>query len=220
MALSLAASPALSLAQGRAIDEGTYVLTRGGAVIGTESFQVQRVPGQALIRITAMRTVGDQRTTAWLTADSLGTPEAFSLTVKQGSVTELSLKAMAAPGRLSSTWQDRRGNEAMKEFVVAPAGTVILDDELANPYYFSALHRRGGGVKVISPRAGRDFPATLVAGGLEPIDVGGRKVTATRYTLTGAGGGSPRDFWVDAAGRVLRVVLPGGVTATREELPR
>ena len=62
-------------------------------------------------------------------------------------------------------------------------------------------------------------PITLSASGLEPIDVGGRSVTATHYSL--ASGPVRTEFWVDAEGRVLRATIPSqGVVATREELPR
>src|SRR5438034_747523 len=55
----------------------------------------------------------------------------------------------------------------------------------------------------------------LTARGLEPIEIGGRSVTATKYSL-----GSGRQIWVDSAGRVLRVAQADGIVATREELPR
>jgi hypothetical protein len=205
--------------QGRAIDEGTFVLSRAGAQIGSESFQLVRMPGTPLMRITAQQTVGDHRIASMLTADSLGTPQTYNVTVKTGNATELTLKAAGAAGRLSSMSHDKGGNESMKEYVVAPGGTVVLDDELVSHYYFVALQRRGGGLKLIIPRLGRDVSATLTPGGLESIDVGGRSVTATKYSLSGGGAG-PRELWVDAAGRLLRVSLPGGVTAAREELPR
>ena len=225
--LSLVPQVALAVAlavpafgQGRAMDEGTFLLSRGGAQVGSESFQILGMPGTQLLRLTAQQTIGDHRTMSSLTADSLGTPQAYSVTVKVGGVMELDLKAMGAAGRLSSRSQDSRGTESMKEYVIAPGGTVVLDDQVVNHYYFVALQRRGGAVKVVVPRLGRDFPATLTPGGLEPIDVGGRSVTATKYTLSGGGGAGTRELWVDAAGRLLRVSLPGGVMATREELPR
>jgi hypothetical protein len=205
--------------QGRAVDEGTFVLSRAGTQIGSESFQLVRMPGTQLMRITAQQTVGDHRIRSMLTADSLGTPQAYNVTVKTGNATELTLNAAGAAGRLSSMSNDKGGNESMKEYVVAPGATVVLDEEVVSHYYFVALHRRGGAIKVIVPRLGRDVSASLSPGGLESIDVGGRSVTATKYTLSGGGAGA-RELWVDAAGRVLRVSLPGGVIAAREELPR
>ena len=55
--------------------------------------------------------------------------------------------------------------------------------------------------------------------GLEPVEVGGKSVTATHYSLVS--GGVRRDFWLDASGRLLRVEIPSQqLVATREELPR
>ena len=41
------------------------------------------------MRITAQQTVGDHRIRSMLTADSLGTPQAYNVTVKTGNATEL-----------------------------------------------------------------------------------------------------------------------------------
>jgi len=54
--------------------------------------------------------------------------------------------------------------------------------------------------------------------GLEPVTIGGRSATATHYSL--GNGLGRRDFWVDSAGRVLRVETSQGLKAIREELPR
>jgi hypothetical protein len=214
--LLLAAAPA-AFAQTPPIDEGTLVIARSGVSMGTETFRVVRMPGDAsgLIRITAQRVFGEHRIASSLTADSLGTPRTYDLTARDGKVKLMSLQARSAPGRLSVLSSDQKGNESMKEFVVAPGGTLILDEDLFHQYFLIALNRRSGSLKVIVPQTGHEMSASLVPGGMESIEIGGRNVTATKYSL---GGG--REFWVDSSGRLLRVSLPGGVTATREELAR
>jgi hypothetical protein len=204
-------------AQGRLIDEGTLILTRAGAPVGTETFRVLGLGSEAAgqMRLTGQRSTGEQRITASLVTDSLGTPASYGLSIKEGRSDVLQLTAQGGPGRLASISKDQQRNESMKEFVVTPGATVIIDDELCHQFVLVALHRRNGALKVIVPRTGREFSETLSPGGMESIEIGGRPVTATKYSL-----GTGRQFWIDAAGRLLRVVLPSGVTATREELPR
>jgi hypothetical protein len=167
------------------------------------------------MRITGQRSVGEQQISTTLVTDSLGTPSNYRLSIKEGRAEVLQLTAQGAPGRLAAVSRDQQRNEAMKEFVVTPGATVILDDELSHQFALVALHRRNGALKVITPRTGREHSETLTPGGTESIEIGGRAVAATKYIL-----GAGRQFWTDAAGRLLRVVLPSGITATREELPR
>jgi hypothetical protein len=204
-------------AQGRPIDEGTLILTRAGAPVGTETFRVVAVGNETAgqMKLTGQRSVGEQRTSTSLLTDSLGTPASYALSVKDGRTEVFQLTAQGAPGRLASIWRDQQRNESMKEFVVTPGTTVILDDDLCQHFALVGLHRRSGQLKIIVPRTGREFSETLAPAGMESIEVGGRAVTATKYGL-----GAGRQFWIDAAGRLLRVVLPNGITATREELPR
>jgi hypothetical protein len=203
--------------QGRPIDEGTLILTRSGAPVGTETFRVVGVGTEATgqMRLTGQRSVGEQRISTTLVTDSLGTPSSYMLSIKEGRAEVLQLTAQGSPGRLASVSRDQQRNESMKEFIVTPGATVILDDELSHQFAVIALRRRPGPLKVIAPRTGREQAETLTSGGTESIEIGGRAVAATKW-LVGAG----RQFWTDATGRLLRVVLPGGLTATREELPR
>lgn len=218
LVLSLLLVAAIRLpAQGRPIDEGTLILTRAGSPVGTETFRVVGVGSEAAgqMRLTGQRSIGEQRISTSLLTDSLGTPASYALSIKDGRTEVFQLTAQGAPGRLASIWRDQQRNESMKEFVVTPAATVILDDDLCHQFALVALHRKNGQLKVIVPRTGREFSETLAPAGMESIEVGGRSVTATKFGL-----GSGRQFWIDAAGRLLRVVLPNGITATREELPR
>src|SRR5581483_7276109 len=108
---------------------------------------------------------------------------------------------------------------SMHEYPATTGQCLILEDDLLHQTYFAALTQHRGGFEVISPRSARGSTVTLEAHGLEPVTVAGRSVTGTHYTLTS--GGTKRDFWVDAAGRLLLVEVPSlGLKATREELPR
>lgn len=228
---SLAAAPALLLAAsalhastlqaqaaGRLVDEGTLLVTKTGAPSATENFRILRLDGGVLLA-TGQLIAGTERVTSALRTDSLGTPLEYTLNVNDGRRNVLRVSALAHAGRLSSQSTDAHGDESMHEYPVSVGRCLILESELLHQTYFAALAPHRAGVEVISPRSSHGAMLTLQAHGLEPVDVAGRSVTATHYTL--GSGPTQRDFWVDAAGRLLLVEVPSqGLKATREELPR
>ena len=194
------------------MDEGTFILS-GAGIAGTEHFRIVSGVEPGMLRATAQVSVGDQRLASSLTSDSLGTPSSYEFTTPS-----LHVRAHARPGRLSALSSDAQGNESMKEYVIRPGATVVLDERLFNQYYLVALARHAGTLTVIAPATGRTTTESLAALGMESVQVGGRAVTAAHYSLAGSSG--RRDFWLDSNGRVLKVQLSSGLTATREELPR
>jgi hypothetical protein len=214
----LGASPAPG--QGRIIDEGTFIVTKAGTAARTENFKVTRGGENGLITATGQLLAGSERVTSSLTTDTLGTPVRYELMVKEGGTKpSLTVVAVARAGRLAASTSNPRGDETMREYPLAPGNSVILDGGLFHQLFFLPLGRRLGAVQVIEPRTSHAGAVTLSAGGLEPIDVGGRSVTATHYSLVN--GPVRTEFWVDAAGRLLRASIPSqGLLASREELPR
>src|ERR1700754_708515 len=129
------------------------------------------------------------------------------------------VRAASRGGRLTSDSPTHAGDVSMREYPLVSGQSLILEPGLLHHLYFVALARRSGTYQVIEPRAPHGKPATVTAMGLEPIEVAGRSVTATHYTL--ASGPVQYEFWVDSQGRLLRVDVPSqGLSATREELPR
>ena len=214
--LALGATPAASLAQGRLIDEGSFIVSRNGAPAATESFKIVRLDTD-LIQATGHESLGDEQVTSSLKADSMGTPIAYELMMRTRNTPTMRIQAAFRGGRLSALSSDQHGNESMKEYPVASGRCLILDPGLLHLTYFVALSGHTGRLEVISPRTAQRLPSTLTAHGQEPIQVGGQTVSATHYTLANATG--TREFWVDAAGRLLRVEADGA-TAVREEVPR
>lgn len=213
----LVASASPCLAQGRILDEGVLVITRPGAAQQTESFRIQTDNG--LIKATGQLNAGTQRISSALTTDSSGTPVEYHLEVRENGAPAMTLTALARAGRLTARAQQARGDESMREYPVAAGNCLILEDELLHQTYFVSLVKRSGRVQVIKPRAAHGGTLTVVALGLEPVTIAGRQVTATHYSLTNGTG--RREFWVDAAGRLLQVEIPAtGLKAVREELPR
>ena len=216
IALTVAGSTSAG-AQGRIIDEGTFLVTRSGAS-HTENFRIARVEN-GLIKATGQVVSPAQRFSSALTFDSLGTPVKFDITVVEKGVKTATVSAERGASRLTSRSSDQRGDESMREYPLTAGQSVILDDGLMHHLYSVALGRKPGTVQVIDPRGARSGAATLSAMGLEPVDVGGKSVTGTHYALVS--GGVRRDFWLDSAGRLLRVEIPSQqLVAAREELPR
>jgi len=213
----LFALAAPALAQGRIIDEGTFVVTKGGAS-QTENFRIARVEN-GLIRATATAVAGGQRIQSKLTIDSAGVPVQYDVAVTDKGAKALSVTAAGSGSRLIAKTNDQRGDESMHEYPVSVGQSVLLESGLVHQLFFATFGRRPGSIQVIDPRAARVNPGTLSAMGLEPVDVSGKSVTGTHYSLVS--GGVKRDFWIDAAGRLLRVEIPAEqLVAAREELPR
>ena len=208
------ASPAVG--QTRVVDEAVFVFLRGGVPARTESFKISR--GEGLITATANVVAGTQQTTSILTTDTLGTPALFELHVKDKGARVVDLKAMARAGRLTSMASSQAGDESMREYPVTAGRTLVFEPSLLHLLYFAVLGKAPGTYQVIEPRSARTLSATLSAKGMEPVEIAGRTVTATHYTL--AMGPARHEFWVDAQGRLLRVEGGDGLSATREDLPR
>lgn len=203
-------------AQGRIIDEGTFIITRTGSPSETESFRIRVDNG--LILATGQVTAGTRRMTSVLTTDSLGTPVDYKLDVRENGEPTMTISAMGRSGRLTARSQLPHGDESTREYPVTTGGSIILEDDLVHQTYFVLLTKRPT-MQAINLRTSHGTPVTLRALGLEPVTIAGRQVTATHYSMQN--GARVRDFWVDSAGRVLRVEIPAlGLKATREELPR
>jgi uncharacterized protein DUF6134 len=214
----LASSSVAGQGVGTLVDEGTFLVGKTGSPAGTESFKIVRLDDGNLMA-TGRYSAGTSHVTSSLHTDSVGTPIKYQLNVSDGRTSVLRVAALASGTRLSARSTDQRGDESMREYPVPSGRCLILDDDLVHQLYFVALGKRSGAVQVINTRASHGGTLTLTARGLEPVDVAGRSVTATHYSLSG--GGAQREFWIDAAGRLLRVEIPAlGLKATREELPR
>jgi len=210
---SFTASPAFGQTR---IDEGTFVFLRGGAPARTETFRISR--NQGTITATAQVTAGTQQISSTLAADTLGTPTQYDMRVQDRGTRVVELKAMARGGRLTSMSSTQKGDESMREYPLTAGKTLLLEPGLLHLLYFVPLGKSPGTFQVIEPRSARTVTATLSAKGLEPIEVAGKSVTATHYTL--AIGPGRYEFWVDGKGRLLRVESLDGLSATREDLPR
>ncbi|HVX39346.1 MAG TPA: hypothetical protein VHB25_07200 [Gemmatimonadaceae bacterium] len=216
--LLVAVAPAIVSAQGRVVDEGTFTITRAAAAPQSESFKIVRFGGDS-IRATGQVTAGAERINTSLTVDTLGTPISYALIARQDGSPAVQVKAVARAGRLAVVSSDQHGMESQREFPMASGHCVIVESGLEHQLYFVPFARRDQPLWIVSPRSVNRVSAVVAPKGLEPITIAGRSVTATHYSL--GSGAARQDFWVDAAGRLLRVEIPAEhLVAQREELPR
>ena len=213
---SMARAQALS----RTIDEGTFLISRGGAPAGRESFRISHAEsGGESYRATGQVAFGDRRIVPTLTCDSTGSPLSYDVAVQGGADQGQRLQARARPGRFTSMLRTPDGESTHEYFV--PSGVVVLDDDVVHQLYFVTLKgRRTGSLTLLSPRTGNQAVASLENQGQASVDIGGSAIPATHFVLSAAGF-PRRDFWIDSAGRVLRAAIPErGLVALRDELPR
>lgn len=200
------------------IDQGVFEVVVSGSAPHAESFRIFRSDDDA-ITATASVLLGGQQINSSLTTDTLGTPLRYTVHVSSKTTRLVDLTATARSGRLSSLSSNQRGDESMREYALS-GQAIILDTGLLHQLYFVTLAHRTGRFQIIEPRLARSGIAELTARGLEPVVIGGRSATATHYSLAMSNGSLRYEFWVDAAGRVLKVDVPAeGLVATRDELP-
>jgi hypothetical protein len=205
----------------RTIDEGTFLISRGGAPAGRESFRISRFQSATaeVYRATALVAFGDRRIVPTLTCDSMGSPVAYDVAIQGGAEEGVRLQARARPGRFSSMLRTSEG-ESTREYVM-PTGVVVLDDDVIHQLYFVTVGgRRSGSLTILAPRTGNQAVARLEDLGASTVDIGGKYIPATHFVLSAAGF-PRREFWIDAAGRVLKATIPDrGLVAQRDEPPR
>jgi hypothetical protein len=204
--------------QGTPVDEGTFIISRNGAVIGKEAFRILRSSDRGHIySATAQCASGERRISPALSADAAGVPLLYRVEVKNGGDVEERLQATGRPGRLHAVLQTRTG-ESSKEYVVQN-GALILDEDVFHHHFFVPLARGSGRVTVVVPRRNAQVSGRVEERGSEKVRVDGREVTAVHWVVTLPDGA--RDLWFDESGRLLKVALPArGLIALREELPR
>ena len=84
-ALPVHAVRAQGAAQGATFDEGTFVVTRNGTVVGKEAFRILRSSGNGpLYSSTAQCAWGDRRISPALSADGSGVPLLYRVEGKNG----------------------------------------------------------------------------------------------------------------------------------------
>jgi hypothetical protein len=214
-------SPRSAAAQPATVDEGSFTITRGGAPAGREVFKILSTPGIGGSILKAQATVtSDGRTlAASYVTDATGTPQTYTVEVRQDGTVAERATGSGRPGRISVDAQSATSRSA-KEYV-AGAGVLVFDDDVFHQYHFLARRGLGNGrVTVVYPRRNVQEAMRVREGGSEPVVIGGRAVPATLLVLQESGG-AERQIWVDAEHRVLKVAIPSrDLVALRDAPPR
>ncbi|MEP6689863.1 MAG: hypothetical protein ABJD07_01835 [Gemmatimonadaceae bacterium] len=206
-------------AQSSVVDEGSFVLTKGGTRVGREDFVIRRIRSSApdMMQVSGTVAVGDRRLAPAMESDSDGVPIRYQLEERRGGQLEESLRAQFSRGRAIVHSRAKSG-EATREFAV-PDGALLLDDDVFAHYYFLARAGRAGGVPVVVPRRNALLTVRVEQRGRERLDIGGTAIQARELALVDAAG-AQRRVWVDDRGRVLKVIDDRGLMAVREDPPR
>lgn len=213
---ALLAATALPAQTTTRIDEGSFTLTRNGEKLGREEFRIVRQSGAGAALYVASATVAydQRRLSPALRTDTSGVPISYHLEVRAGTETERRLSGTVGRGRFSARIQTPDG-DAAREYVVAD-GALILDEDVFHQYFFLG-ERLPGAVAVVVPSRSRQVAMTLDTAATERVAVDGTTVEARHLILRAPDG--ERHIWLDrASGKVLRVSLPNGLVATRDEL--
>jgi len=220
VALAIFLGPVALRAQASAvIDEGSFTITQQGAPFGRESFRIVRTPapGGQVFRATGQGALGDNRVTSILGTDSTGIPVSYSSDLSLNGRLVQRLQGRGRPGRFSVLSSTTAG-EAAREYVL-DAGALLIDGDVVHHYFFVPLAAHSA-LSIIAPRTGQQITFQVSEAGREGLDIAGRTIESRHFTLTGPTG-VRREVWVDAQGRLLKVVVPDrGLIAVRDDPPR
>ncbi|MFP3947245.1 MAG: DUF6134 family protein [Gemmatimonadota bacterium] len=222
-ALVLATQPLPGGAQGAVVDQGTFLLSRSGQAIGTESFTIRRTGGGQNANYVATGEIeidvdGEERriSVALEAATSGSVVSAYQL--KEGGAHQTEIYLTRSDRRFQARVVTSAG-EQVREYRAAP-GIVLLEQWVTHHYFFTVAKIDGARTMLpaLTPRTGERFDLEISDTGTERIQMAGEAVQARRIQLTN--GGTERDLWVDEQGRVLLVVdHETGFRAERRDLP-
>jgi hypothetical protein len=205
------------------LDEGSLTLVRDGERAGREDFSIRSAPGSASGGIVLVGQgniiMATRRFAAALNADTTGFPLRYQTELKvDGRITE-SYSGLTTRDHFASRAQ-RENGESAREFRL-PSGTVLAEDNVVHQLWFIVRRGNGATVPVLVP--GRSVVESVAVEllGTERLALDSREFDARHFRLTTAPGGATRDVWIDASGRLLKVVIPSlKLVAVRDETLR
>lgn len=222
-AVVLPVRPVPAQAQNVVVDQGTFLLSRDGEPVGTESFTIRRSGTDRDVRLiltaeARVRTpAGERRTTSALEASG---PERriTAYQIKESGERTVEVYLTLSGRRFQARVVTPEG-EQLREYLADPA-VAIVEEEMAHHYHLVAARLRDGrtSVPAVSPRSGSQRRLELRNAGTDPVRIAGRNISARHFVVQDDG--STRDVWTDDRGRVLRVVnRDTGFRAERRDAP-
>jgi hypothetical protein len=204
-------------AESQVLDSGSFTISRGGEVIGSEEFSLRRgraSGGDGFTLATTARYPPRGGGIALspvleLSADSL------PLLVQFDVFGDGQRRIYARFGQRRLTLRIvRPGGEAAREYPSSGRNWVADDSVFA--LYAVPPGRTPGAVQLVNPRAERLAAGRLADGGIDRVPVGGVVHTLRHLILETEAG--VRHLWFDGSGRLMKVEIPGaGLVAERVE---
>jgi len=221
--LALAAAAAPAGAQNLRVDDGTYLLSRNGEPIGTETFSIRRTGSGSNAHFVATGEVdldldGEERQISVALEATVAGSVVSAYQLKEGGAHQTEVYLTRSNRRFQARIVTPAG-EQVREYRAAP-GTVLLEQFVTHHYFFTVAKLSGASTTLptLVPRNGERFDVEVSDTGTERIQVAGQPTQARRIHLSN--GGVERDVWVDTEGRVLLVVNHDtGLRAERKDLP-
>ncbi len=197
LAVGLAAAPALGAQE---VDAGQLEVRVEGRRVGLERFRVWRTGST----VNAVATIERDRSEEWqvgvqMNADLL--PVKYQL--REGRLQRVGGERLADRVRFHMVTDE---GERWKEFPAAGVQAVV-EDGVSHHYLVLLMVLRaapGNRAAVVVPSRGEAATARLVGEAADRVSIGDRSVSATRYEIQV--GGATHTLWVDAEGRLLRVL--------------
>lgn len=221
LATFLSAMPAA--AQNVVVDQGTFLLSRNGEPIGTETFTIRRSGRGANVKFIATGDVtrevngSERRLTSAL--EATGSEMSVSAyQVKEAGERPTEVYMTHTGRRFQATLRTPEGEE-LREYRASPSA-VVLEEEVAHHYHFLASRVSGEttSVPALVPRTAEQLRLQITDAGTERTSIAGRMIQARHLVIQA--GGETRDLWVDTQGRVLRIVdRATGFRAERRNAP-
>jgi hypothetical protein len=208
-------------AQVVSLDEGSFTITRAGSRVGREDFSIRSSPGAGGLVLVAHGVVvmGNRRIEPSLNADTSGSVLKYQTEVRENGVSTVTYGGELARDHYRAR-TTRPDGESSREFRLPP-GTVAVEDDVLHQLWFIARRGPGAVVPVLAPLRNLVETVRVELIGSERIAIDMHDIDARHLRFHTEGSAATRDVWVDAAGHLLKVVIPATkITAVRDEIPR
>jgi hypothetical protein len=212
---------ATARAQVISLDEGSFTIMRGSDRVGREDFSIRSSPtagGPGLVAHGVVA-IGPRRLEPSLNADTSGGVLKYQIESRENGRVVLTYSGEVVRDHYRAH-SSRPDGESSREFRLPP-GTVAADDDVLHQLWFIARRGPGAAVPVLAPLRNVVETVRVELIGSERLTIDSRDLDAHHLRLRTEGTGATKDVWVDAAGRLLKVVIPATrIVAVRDEIPR
>ena len=163
--------------------------------------------------------IGNRRIEPSLNAEPNGAVLKYQTEVRENGVSVVRYSGELARDHYHAQ-SFRADGESSREFRLPP-GTIAAEDDVLHQLWFIARRGPGAVVPVLAPLRNAVETVRVELVGNERITIDMHDLDARHLRFRTEGSAATRDVWVDAAGHLLKVVIPATkITAVRDETPR